>query len=462
MKTRKVFYGWWLVGVSGAVMVISTTPMFHAMGLWFVALESAFGWNRTQLSLAFALTRIEGGILGPIEGYLVDKLGTRRLVFVGLTIMGIGLLFLGQTRSLWMFYFAYLVMALGQGIGSWLPLMTMLNNWFNRNRALAMGWSNSVSRLGSLLLIPAIAWSIDPEQDRLGFRVTASLLGIFLIFVAFPLSRLIRNRPEEYGLLPDGDIPTKVNASPENPFDLPDTSEEGFTVKQALKTKAFWLISIGHGFTSMVLIAMMAHLAPLLTDRGHSIQTAAYVVTMYTTTSMVFQLVGGYIGDRIPKRFGLFGFTSIQAAAVFYLTFGPPTLTAAYIFACLFGIGFGGRNPLTVSIRGEYFGRRSFGKIMGVSQVPMNVLLLIAPIMAGIFRDVQGTYTTAFAILAILNAIGSLLFLLATKPRMPITNPGLQQTKNAYEPGDSTTIQMRHDHTNDINHQFESKQTKQK
>ena len=101
-----------------------------------------------------------------------------------------------------------------------------------------------------------------------------------MIFIAFPLSRLIRNRPEEYGLLPDGDIPTKVNISPENPFDLPDTSEMGFTVKQALKTKAFWLISIGHGFTSMVLIAMMAHLAPLLTDRGHSIQTAAYVVTM--------------------------------------------------------------------------------------------------------------------------------------------------------------------------------------
>ena len=172
-------------------------------------------------------------------------------------------------------------------------------------------------------------------------------------------------------------------------------------------------------------------------------------------------MVGGYIGDRIPKRFGLFGFTSIQAAAVFYLTFGPPTLTAAYIFAFLFGIGFGGRNPLTVSIRGEYFGRRSFGKIMGVSQVPMNILLLIAPIMAGIFRDVQGTYTMAFAILAILNAIGSLLFLLAFKPTMPITNPGLQQTKNAYEPGNSTNAQVRHDQTNNTNHQFRSKETKQ-
>jgi len=145
-KARGVFYGWWLVGVSGFVMVITTTPMFHAMGLWFVALESAFGWNRTQLSVAFALTRVEGGILGPVEGYLVDRLGTRRLVFIGLTIMGVGMLALGQTHSLWMFYVAYLIMALGQGLGSWLPLMTMLNNWFDKRRA----WVGPTPSAGSV------------------------------------------------------------------------------------------------------------------------------------------------------------------------------------------------------------------------------------------------------------------------------------------------------------------------
>ena len=149
-----MFYGWWLVGVSGSVMVISTTPMFHAMGLWFVALEHHFKWNRTQLSLAFALTRIEGGILGPIEGYLVDRFGARRLVFIGMTIMGIGWILFSQIqnisvfgwvfRDLWMFYLVYMIIALGQGLGSWLPLMTMLNNWFNRHRAKAMGFSNSV------------------------------------------------------------------------------------------------------------------------------------------------------------------------------------------------------------------------------------------------------------------------------------------------------------------------------
>ncbi len=416
LNPRKVFYGWWLVGVSGSIMVISTTPMFHAMGLWFVALEHAFGWSRTQLSLAFAFTRIEGGILGPIEGYLVDRFGTRRLVLIGMTIMGLGWLLFSRVTELWMFYVVYLVIALGQGLGSWLPLMTMLNNWFNRHRAKAMGFSNSVSRIGTLALIPAIAWAIDPRFDRLGWERTVIIIGVVVLIAVFPLTRLIRNRPEDYGLLPDGDKPQEQPTDTRRPLTRTEDNPD-FTLRQALMEPAFWLISIGHGFTSMILIAMMAHLAPMMDDRGYSLQTSAFVITAYTAVSMLFQIVGGFVGDRIPKRYALFVFTWIQASGVFLLTFGPATLPVAYGFALLFGIGFGGRNPLTVSIRGEYFGRKSFGKIMGISQVPMNILLLAAPVFAGIVRDNTNEYTIAFAVLASLNILGGLLFLLARPPK---------------------------------------------
>ena len=120
-SVRGVFYGWWLVAISGFVMVIATVPLFHAMSLWFVALEDDFKWNRTQLSLAFALTRVEGGVMGPIEGYLTDRLGARRMVLIGLLILGVGFLVFWQVRNLWMFYLAFVVMALGQGLGSWVP-----------------------------------------------------------------------------------------------------------------------------------------------------------------------------------------------------------------------------------------------------------------------------------------------------------------------------------------------------
>jgi len=433
-----MFYGWWMVGLGGFVMTIATVPLFHAMSVWAVAFESQFHWSRTQLGFALAFTRIEGGFMGPVEGYLVDKVGTRRMVLVGMIILGLGFLFFGRVQNLWMFYVAYLLMALGQGLGSWVPIMTLLNHWFQRRRATAISRANVISRLGALLLVPALAWLMDPLHDRLGWSWTATGLGIFALAMAVPLSRMIRNRPQDYGLQPDGDPPPREPAQAVS--DTGDDAAAGttrakretgsavdFTAAQALKTPAFWLIALGHGFTSMVLLAIMAHLGLLMKDQGFELQSTAWVVTSYTMVAMVFQLVGGYVGDRVHIRLALFGFTSIQAAAVVVLTMSH-TMPMFYLFAVMFGVGFGGRNPLTVAIRGEYFGRASFGKILGLSTVPMNVLLLISSPLAGYMRDVQGTYTYGFLVLAALNFLGGICFLMAAKPRLaaPVPQTGIR------------------------------------
>ena len=374
--------------------------------------------------------------MGPVEGYLTDRFGTRRMILIGLTILGIGFLLFGQVRTLWMFYLAYVVMALGQGMGSWLPLMTMLNHWFVRRRAMAMGWSSAVSRAGALLLVPAIAWAIDPDHDRLGWRVTASALGAFVLVMALPISRLIRNRPQEYGLLPDGApaVPRLVAAATERGPAARRGEGQGesasMTASQALRTRAFWLIAFGHGLTSMVLLAIMAHLGLLMQDMDYQLQTTAWVVTVYTGVSMVFQLVGGYVGDRISKRMALFIFTAIQASAVVVLTLAT-SLTTFYLFAVLFGVGFGGGGPLRVAIRGDYFGRASFGKILGLSAVPSNLLLLTASPFAGYLRDVQGDYLDAFRVLAGLNFLGAIFFLMAKRP-----TPGpMSRRAEAAQPG---------------------------
>ncbi|MDE2937978.1 MAG: MFS transporter [Chloroflexota bacterium] len=439
-RARGVFYGWWLVVISGFTMTIATVPLYHAMAVWSVALESQFGWSRGQIGLALTFTRIEGGFMGPLEGYLTDRLGARRMILMGLLILGVGFLIFASVQNLWMFYAAFIVMALGQGLGSWLPLMTTINNWFSRRRATAMGWSNVGGRLGALLLVPAIAWAIDPDHTRLGWQMTALILGVFTLILAFPLTRLIRNRPQDYGQLPDGDTPAPVapaNAEGEAesttnratgarpaataPRRQAAQDDGDLTAGQALRTPAFWLISFGHGFTSMIILAIMTHLGLLLKDKGFDVQTTGWIVVVYTATAMVFQLVGGYMGDRWPKNITLFIFTTIQAAAVVELTLATNILMF-YLFAVLFGIGFGGRNPLTTAIRGEYFGRTSFGRILGLSTVPMNVLLLIGSPLAGYMRDVQGSYDPAFLLLAGFNFLGGVLFLFARKPRVPRRN----------------------------------------
>ena len=397
-------------------MVISTVPLFHAMSVWAVALEREFGWNRTQLGFALTFTRVEGGLMGPIEGYLTDKVGARRMVFIGMIILGGAFIFFAQVQNLWMFYLAYIFMAVGQGLGSWIPLMTMLNRWFHRRRAMALGWSNMGSRLGALVLVPLIAWSIDPDQDRLGWRMTATILGVFMIVVAGPISRLIHNQPQDIGLLPDGDKPATQPAANAGESHAASSYEADFTASEALRTPAFWLIAFGHGFTSMVILAIMAHLGLLMVDKGYQVQDAAFVVSVYTAVAMGFQLVGGYVGGKVPIRLALAFFTSLQAMGVVVLVFAD-SLPSIYAFAVLFGAGFGGRNPLTVAIRGEYFGSASFGKILGFSTVPMNLLLLIAAPLVGWMRDVQGDYTDAFLVMVATNLAGAACFLLAKRPQ---------------------------------------------
>ena len=431
-RLNRVFYGWWLVGLSGLIMVMATVPLFHAMSVWAVALQREFDWTRTQLGFALTFTRVEGGLMGPVEGYLTDRIGTRRMVFIGLVILGGGFLFFAQIENLWMFYLAYILMAMGQGLGSWLPLMTMLNRWFARRRSMAIGWANVGSRLGALFLVPAIAWAVDPDHDRLGWRLTATVVGVSILVMVGPISRLIRNSPQDMGLAPDGERtddqaqpgsrPGPAQAGARSPGGAPRAAEWGLTASEAVRTPAFWLIAFGHGFTSMVILAIMAHLALLMEDQGYQVQTASFMVAVYTGVAMCFQLVGGYVGDRASKRLTLAFFTCIQAAGVVVLVFAD-TLPMFYFFAILFGIGFGGRNPLTVAIRGEYFGTASFGKILGLSTVPMNALLLVAAPFAGWMYDTQGDYVDAFLILAGLNLLGAVCFLLARRPRPRSPHP---------------------------------------
>ena len=167
----------------------------------------------------------------------------------------------------------------------------------------------------------------------------------------------------------------------------------------------------------MVVLAIMSHLGLLMSDLDYGLQTAAWIIMLQTSVSIVFQFLGGWIGDLIPKNVALFIFTTIQGIGVVFLIIGPE-LIYFYAFAVLFGIGFGGRTPLTTAIRGDYFGRASFGKILGISTVPMNVLLLVAAPMAGFMRDELGDYDLAFITLAGLNMVGAILFLVARKPKL--------------------------------------------
>jgi len=273
--------------------------------------------------------------------------------------------------------------------------------------------------VGGVVVVPVLAWAIDPARfGDDGWRNAAVVIGLGVLLLAFPISRLIRNKPEDYGVLPDGAPPGAVVSSAANEGLRADSgANRGFeyTWRQAVRTQSFWLITMGHACTSIVIVTLMVHLGSMLTDQGFSLQTVGWVVATQTGVAAVFNMVGGYVGDRAPLRLTLFGFSALQTVAVVILLFAH-TAPMVYLFAVVFGIGFGGRTPLTTSIRGLYFGRKSFASITGVSMIPMNLLHLTFPLFTGIVFDATGSYDIPFAALAVVSFIGALLFLMLGEP----------------------------------------------
>ena len=179
-------------------------------------------------------------------------------------------------------------------------------------------------------------------------------------------------------------------------------------------------MSFGHGCCSTVIVTIMVHLGPMLTDRGFSLQTVGLVVSAYTAVGIVSTLVGGHVGDRVSIRHAIFGFAILQSAAVLVLIMAH-SIQMVLLFALLMGAGEG-RGSLTTAIRGVYFGRRSFASIMGMSMVPMNVLLFAAPLFAGYMFDTTGSYAIPFTTIALVSASGASLFLMLGQPAQ-LTSP---------------------------------------
>jgi len=403
--TGDIFYGWWLVGVAAFLLTLMSLTVFQGLGTILVALERQFGWSRTALSGAFSLARVEGAILGPVEGFLVDRIGTRKMVLIGYILMGLGFIWLGQVKTLWAFYASFMTITLGSGLGGWLAIIAMVNNWFTRQRTFAMASAMSGIHFGGLF-VPLLALGIETFE----FRGAATIIGVFLLIVVGPAAKVIRNRPEDMSLQPDGDT-ERLSESV-----LTEDEEPDFTAGQALRTPVFWILTIMQVASSVAIVTLALHLVPKLTDMGMTLSGAGTVVLTYTIVALPSQFLSGYFADRLPKTLMIAIFLAIQGIAITIIAFADSVLLA-YIFALLYGIGFGGRNPLTTAIRGEYFGRKAFATIMGISQFPMNIGMIGAPLFAGYMFDTTNSYLIPFSVFAILTFFGAFLMLFVKKPR---------------------------------------------
>lgn len=417
MRRLRVFYGWRIVAAGFVLETLVGALLMHSFGAYVVVLREEFGWSKTLLSAAFSMARAESGFLGPLQGWLIDRLGPRTLIRIGVLVFAVGFFLFSQFRSPVGFFATFFLLALGSSLGGWMPVGVALVHWFRRRRALALSISATGMAVGGLLT-PVVTLALT----HLGWRWTAALSGLVVLAVGLPAAQVIRHRPEPYGYAPDGD---PAPLGPGRPAagaahgGRSNTALVDFTAREALGTSAFWYIALGHGSALLVVSALMVHLVAHVTERlGYSLQQAAAVVALMTVAQVVGQVGGGWAGDRWSKRAIVVGCMAAHATALVVLA-SASARGLVVGAAVLHGLAWGIRGPLMSAIRADYFGGTAFGAITGFASMIVMLGMTAGPLIAGVLADRTGSYEVGFRILAALAAIGSVFFVLARPPAPP-------------------------------------------
>ena len=414
----RVFYGWWIVAAGFGIEALIGALMFHAYGAYLVLLREEFGWSKTLLSAAFAMSRAESGILGPVQGWLTDRFGPRVLIRTGMIIFGFGFMLFSQIGSPVTFFATFFLMALGASLGGYLPVTVAIVNWFRHRRALALSVSATGMAMGGLFVQVVVL-----ALSRFGWRWTAFASGVLVLALGVPIAQVIRHRPEPYGQRPDGDLfphsPSTMSGPGRRAGRPAAAPAIDFTAQEAIHTRAFWFISLGHGAALLVVSAVMVHLIVHMTERlGYSLRQGAGVVALMTVMQVAGQLSGGWAGDRWNKHLMAAGCMLAHAAALVLLA-SATAFWMVVAFAVLHGLAWGVRGPLMGALRADYFGSAAFGTISGFSSMILMFGMMGGPVIAGALADRTGSYRLGFTLLAALAALGSVLFALATRPAPP-------------------------------------------
>ena len=414
----KVFYGWWMVASGAAAQAVIGVLFNQAFSTYAAVLRNEFGWSRSELSAAFAMARVESGLLGPVEGWLLDRFGPRKVMLLGIALLGAGLIAFSFIQTLLMFYLVYFVMAIGATLGGFLAITVALVSWFNRHRAKALAITQIGFATGGLLLPITVA-----SIEQFGWRPTAFASGLIIWALGLPLATRMRHRPELTGDTPDG-LPvvaanTAGGGGHHSRHAVAMDGSEDFTARQALRTSGFWFISLGHASALLVVSAVMVHVVLHLNEGlGYSLGEASRVIAVMTGMQIVGQISGGILGDRFDKRIIATICMVAHCVALLLLAFAT-NLAMVIAFAMLHGWAWGTRGPLMQAMRADYFGTTNFGKIMGLSTMIVTMGNTTGPLVAGIVADRTGNYKVGFTILAVGALLGSVFFLAAKKPTPP-------------------------------------------
>jgi MFS family permease len=393
---RRFFYGWIIVAVTFVTMAIGVNAR-TSFSLFFPPIIDEFGWERGVTAGAFSFGFLVSAAVSPLIGRAMDRFGPRTVMELGVALMAAGLLLAPLTTQPWHLYLTIGVMV---GAGSvclgYSGQSLFLPNWFNRRRGLAMGLAFAGVGVGSITLLPWVQHMIE----QTGWRTACTAMGILVLVVLAPINLLLRKRPQDLGLEPDGDAAPSASAKPVS--NVVDANWVGidWTLRRALRTARFWWIATGYFCGLYIWYAVQVHQTKYLLDIGFSPSVAVWALGAVSLLGIPGQILLGHLSDRVGREWiwaaSCLGF-AISFAALIALA-SSQTLLLVYVMVLSQGMLGYGLTSIMGAVVLEIFQGKHYGSIFGTIMLAALAGGAAGPWVTGVVHDLSGSYTIAFAI----------------------------------------------------------------
>jgi MFS family permease len=399
-KPRRFFYGWVVVGISGLVFAV-VRGVNDSFGVFLVAFVEEFGWSRAAVAGAFSFGRAVEGMVSVAIGMLSDRLGLRRVVPICACLVALGLVMASRIDSLWMLYLSYgLVFAVGiTGVGD-LPHLPVISRWFIRKRGTAIGLAMAGMGLGILLVVPLTQSLIL----HLGWRWAYVALAVLALVTIIPPTLLFqRERPEEMGLLADGEVPDEAGlhaGAAGTAYRRATSPPRDWTLRGALATPTLWLLFATRVLTPLGMMMVVPHHVAYLVGEGFDKLTAAFAFGSLGAFSFTGRVVFGSLSDRIGRvpTICLTYSLSIVGTLLLMSLHDPSQTVLLWCHIAIYGLGFGARGPVTSSLVIDLFHGKHYGAILGFLEIGSGLGGTIGPWLSGFLFDQSGSYTVSFSL----------------------------------------------------------------
>ena len=397
LKRPKISYTYWIVAAAFLCLFIGSGTTFFAFSLFVSPLQTEFGWSRGGIMIAFTLTLLISGVISPAMGRLIDRYGAGKVIATGALISGLGFILLTKTNSLASFYIGWTIVGAGGAASGIVPSTVVVSNWFKEHRGTAIGIATTGMGAGGVILAPLIGSYFIPD---FGWRTSYFAMAI-ITWLLIPLAFSMRARPADAGLNAN-EIGTETAIKNKSM----SSSPAGLSLRMALSTSAFWLISIAFITSGFSYTGAFQSQSTYLQDIGFPVTMAATVISTVSLGILIGRFFFGWLCDKIKPKYACGIGLGLQLAAILVLfSVQPGSQAAIWLYVGFMGLGMGSWLPTMSMLTSNIFGLASYGAIFGMISLSMTIGSAIGPTIVGHIYDSTHTYHQAFIILAALYVL---------------------------------------------------------